>query len=95
MTATTQLPQAEDEVRQAAIARLRKKRDFMGHLIAFVTVNLLINVVWWMTGPPSFYWPAFPLLLWGIGIVMHAWDAYSPAMPSEIQIEKEIRRIRR
>ena len=95
MTATTQLPQAEDEVRQAAIARLRKKRDFLGHLIAYVTVNLLINVVWWMTGPRSFYWPAIPLLLWGIGIVMHAWDSYSPAMPSEVQIEKEIRRIRR
>jgi hypothetical protein len=95
MTTTTQPPQAEDEVRQAAITRLRKKREFIGHLIAYVAVNLLINVVWWMTGPASFYWPAIPLLLWGIGVVMHAWDAYSPAMPSETQIEKEIKRIRR
>lgn len=95
MTTTTQPPQVEDEVRHAAITRLRKKREFIGHLIAYVTVNLLINVVWWMTGPESFYWPAFPLLLWGIGIVMHAWDVYSPAVPSEAQIEKEIKRIRR
>ena len=95
MTTTTQPPQVEDEVRQAAITRLRKKREFTGHLISYLAVNLLINVVWWMTGPESFYWPAFPLLLWGIGIVMHAWDAYSPAMPSEAQIDKEIKRIRR
>lgn len=82
-------------MRQAAITRLRKKRDFLGHLIAYVMVNLMINVVWWITGPESYYWPAFPLLFWGIGIVMHAWDVYSPAMPTESQIEKEIRRIRR
>lgn len=95
MTTTTQPPQAEDEVRQAAVTRLRKKREFIGHLISYVSVNLLINVVWWMTGPESFYWPAISLLLWGIGVVMHAWDVYSPAMPSEAQIEKEIKRIRR
>jgi 2TM domain-containing protein len=95
MTTTTQPPQAEDEVRQAAISRLRKKREFMSHLTVYVSVNLLINVVWWMTGPESFYWPVFPVLFWGIGVVMHAWDTYSPAMPSEAQIDKEIRRIRR
>jgi 2TM domain len=90
---TTQETPPEDQLRQAAVTRLRKKRDFHGHLIAYVTVNLLLNGIWLITGPDRFYWPIIPLLGWGIGLVFHAWDTYSSTVPSEERIQKEMRRI--
>jgi len=90
---TIQMPHVDDEVRQAAITRLRKKRDFRAHLLAFVMVNLLLNGIWLATGAGSFYWPVFPLFGWGIGLAFHAWDAYGAPVPTEEQIQKEIRKL--
>ena len=55
--------------------RLRKKREFGGHLVAYIMVNTLLVVVWGVTGA-GFFWPLFPLMGWGIGVVFHAWDTF-------------------
>jgi hypothetical protein len=82
-----------NDLRAAAITRLRKKREFMQHLTAYVVVNLGLNLVWWLTMPGGFYWPAFPLFGWGIGLVFHALDVYLPAQPSEERIQREMNRL--
>jgi hypothetical protein len=81
------------ELRTAAITRLRKKREFLQHASAYVLVNLALTVIWLLTTPGGFYWPMFPLLGWGIGIVFHAVDAYAGAAPSEDQIRREMQRL--
>jgi uncharacterized membrane protein len=85
--------QSDEELRAAAVKRLKDKRDFKAHLIAYVTVNLLLVAIWAATSA-GFFWPVFPLFGWGIGLVFHAWDVYSrPATPEQVAAEMD--RLRR
>jgi hypothetical protein len=85
------------DLRELAIQRLRKRRDFHRHLLAYVTVNLLFVGVWFVAASSSdswFFWPVFPMLGWGIGVVFHAQDVYG-AQITEAQIEREMQRVAR
>ncbi len=61
--------------RDAAIAQLKKRRDFRGHVLVFVLVNTFLVAIWTVTDGHGFFWPIFPIAGWGIGLVMNAWDA--------------------
>ena len=82
----------DDGLRQAAIKRLREKRDFWAHVIVFVFVNALLIWAWW-SGPRGHFWPMWVLWGWGMGLAFHAWDAFSKG-PSEGKIQKEMDRLR-
>lgn len=68
-------------------------------MAVYTVVNLVLSLIWLFTTPGGFYWPMFPLFAWGIGIVFHAMDVFSPvfskASPSEETIEREIARLTR
>ena len=66
----------EQELRDKAVRRLKKQRDFRSHLLVYVLVNTLLVVIWMMTDPHGFFWPVFPIAGWGIGVIMNAWDVY-------------------
>lgn len=84
----------EDALRELAIKQLKKQRDFRGHLLVYVLVNTFLVVLWAVTGT-GFFWPVFPIVGWGIGVVMNAWDAYGRADFGEDRIRREMDRIRR
>jgi len=85
-----------DEVlRQRAIKRLKKRRDFAGHLLVYFLVNTFIVLIWFMTGSNGFFWPVFPIVGWGIGVVMNAWDVYRNDEFEETQIRREMDRLQR
>jgi hypothetical protein len=84
---------SDQDLREQALARIKKKREFMGHLLAYVLVNGLLVGIWAATGA-GFFWPVFPLLGWGIGLVFHALDVYREP-PSEAEITREMNRLRR
>jgi hypothetical protein len=88
---TYQVP-PDTDLRQRAIDRLRKKRGLSAHLLAYVTVNLLLAGIWLATTPHGFYWPLIPMLGWGIGVAFNIWDVYA-SQPDEKRIEREMRRI--
>jgi hypothetical protein len=90
---TPRLLAAETDLRQLAIGRLRKKRALQAHTLAYVTVNLFINVIWLLAAPHTFYWPVIPLFGWGIGLAFHIWDVYAPAVLTEERIEIEMSRL--
>jgi len=92
---TTPRPVRSDEAElgQLAVKRLKDKRDFKGHLLAYVTTNLLLVAVWVAIGS-GFFWPVFPIFGWGIGIAMHAWEVYAPSATPE-QVDAEMDRLRR
>lgn len=83
----------EQEIRERAIERLKKKRDFKTHVLVYVTVNTFLVVIWAVTGA-GFFWPIFPLLGWGIGVVANAWDVYGRKPISEEEIRREADRLR-
>lgn len=83
----------EHDLRKRAEKRLRAKRDLGAHLLAYILVNGFLVVIWAMTSG-GFFWPAFPILGWGIGLAFNVWDVYSPE-PSEDKIRAEMERLRR
>jgi hypothetical protein len=42
----------------------------------------------------GFFWPVFPMFLWGIGLVLNAWDGYGRKQVSEDRIRREMERMR-
>jgi hypothetical protein len=84
----------DDELRERAIVRLRKKSDFGAHLLAYVLVNAFFVGIWAMTGA-HFFWPVFPIMGWGIGVAFNAWDVYRREEPDEARIRREMDAIRR
>lgn len=84
-----------DVLRERAIKRLKKRRDFVGHLLVYVMVNGIVVTIWAMTDLHGFFWPIFPILIWGIGVVMNGWDVYRGDTFSEDQIQREIEQLQR
>ena len=84
-----------DPVRDRAIKQLKKRHDFATHLLVYILVNSFIVVIWATTNSGGFFWPVFPIVGWGIGLVMNAWDVWHPAEFDEDQIHREMSRIQR
>jgi fatty acid desaturase len=87
-------PLTEDTLREQAIRRANKKRDFRGHVLAYVLVNAMLVGIWAVTGA-DFFWPIFPILGWGIGVAFNAWDVYGRKPVTEEEIRREMERLRR
>jgi hypothetical protein len=74
----------DQALRERAVKRLKKQRDFRIHLLMYVLINGLLVVIWAMTGA-GFFWPVFPIAGWGIG---------GRDVPTEAEIRREMDRLR-
>ncbi|MGZ5417253.1 MAG: 2TM domain-containing protein [Nocardioides sp.] len=92
---TTDVSTRESELRERAIKRLKKRRDFHGHMLVYLLVNAFLVVIWAVTSPGGFFWPIFPMVGWGIGVVMNAWDVYFAEDFGEEDIDREMQRLSR
>jgi hypothetical protein len=68
---------ADEQLRQRAVKRLRARAGFWTHLLIYLTFNTFIIVIWAVTGG-GFFWPVFLIVLWGIGLIANAWEAFGP-----------------
>ena len=59
------------QARQEFIAE--RRQEFKQHLVAYVCVNAFLFVINLLTAP-DFWWFIFPLLGWGMGLAMHAFE---------------------
>jgi hypothetical protein len=80
-----------EQQRRAAIERLKNRRGFAPHLVAFVVVNAFLVLIWATTGG-GYFWPVWVIGLWGIGLVMHAWTAFVQKPITEDDVQREIER---
>jgi hypothetical protein len=80
-------------LRDRAIKRLKKRRDFSAHVLVYVLVNAFLVAIWALTNPHGFFWPIFSLAGWGIGVVMNAWDVFRNDEFDEDQIRREMERL--
>ncbi len=90
---TTEQTALDSEIRERAIKRLKKRRDFKGHLLVYFLVNAFLVVIWAATNASGFFWPIFPMVGWGIGVVMNAWDVYFAEEIGEDDIRREMGRL--
>jgi uncharacterized ion transporter superfamily protein YfcC len=82
----------DQTARDRAVTQLKKRRDFRGHLLVYVLVNTFLVVIWAVINVHGFFWPVFPIVGWGIGVVMNAWDVYWRRDITEHDIQREIER---
>jgi hypothetical protein len=80
-----------DDKREAAIRRLKAKRGFWNHAFLYCVVNILLVVIWFVSGR-SYFWPAWAMAGWGIGLAMNAWNVFFEKAISEEDIQREIQR---
>jgi hypothetical protein len=86
---------SEGEIREQAIQRLKKKRDFRTHIAIYLIVNAFLVGIWAITSSANgFFWPIFPILGWGIGVSANAWDVYGRKPITEDEIRRESDRLR-
>ena len=52
------------------------RRDFQEHLRSYLAVMVLLVAIWALTGA-GYFWPVWPALGWGIGVLSHV-GAVSP-----------------
>ena len=87
------------DLRSRAENRVDNKLKFFRNLKAYIIVNaLLIIINWYFT--PQFWWVAFPLFFWGIGVLkdfiiafifLYKWDSESYR---ERKIQEEMSKLR-
>ena len=82
----------EQAPRDKAVRQLKKRRDFYGHLLIYTLVNAFLVVIWAITDLHGFFWPVFPIIGWGIIVVLNAWDVFWRPEITEEDIQHEIKR---
>jgi peptidoglycan/LPS O-acetylase OafA/YrhL len=87
---------SDDEIREIATHRVRRRRGFYAHLTAYILVNLMLVAIWYFTGD-HYFWPGWVMLFWGIGLVFNAVAVFAKGdIGSErASIEKEIDKIKK
>lgn len=92
---------AEVELRDAAIANLKRKRKFAQDTVGFIAVNGVLWLIWLLTDRSmdgSIPWPAWITAIWGFLLAIDAWRAFGSWPASlhkpitEADIEREMKR---
>jgi hypothetical protein len=82
-----------DSEREQARKHLQERRDFGSHLAAYVVINAFLIGVWALSGT-GYFWPAWVLAGWGIGLTLQAWNVFFRRPITEADIDEEVRRRR-
>ena len=84
-------------VREEALAQVKRKREFKAAIAAYVVVNAALWLIWALSdergdanGIP---WPLWVTAFWGLGMVISAWNIYGQRPISESEIQEEMRKI--
>jgi 2TM domain len=93
----------DGQQRALAIKRLQAKQAFRIHLLVYLAINALLIAIWAGLGnsvsipglPPTFFWPIFPILGWGLGLAIQGYMAYYGGGPTEDEIQREMKNLPR
>ena len=93
------LTRADEErgLRTIALRRIKKRRDFLGHLVVYLAVNAFFWIVWIVDGVANGFeapWPLLPTFFWGLFVLFQGIEAYRPRHISEAQLEREMQQLR-
>jgi hypothetical protein len=71
--------------------RLQARRDFASHVFVFIVANTAVVLIWAITGS-GYFWPAWLIGLWAIGVIMHGWDAFIRRPVTEEDVDEALRK---
>jgi uncharacterized ion transporter superfamily protein YfcC len=81
----------ESEEWTLARKRVTDRREFGSHLVVYVVVNAFVVLIWAVTSS-GYFWPAWLIGCWGIGLVLHAWDVFFKRPVTDADVQAELRR---
>jgi hypothetical protein len=61
----------------------------------YTLINGFLVAIWAVTDLHGFFWPVFPILGWGVAVLLNAWDVYRGDSFSEARIQREIEHLQR
>lgn len=98
----------DEEIRNIAVQKVRRKRGFFSHLTVYLIVNAFLWLMWalsasgisagygWGMHGTAFPWPIFVTIFWGIGLISHGLGVFAFHSGWEQQeIDKEIARLKK
>ena len=59
--------------------RVKKVKEFYSHLFTYVVISIFLvalNVFTMWGDSHFFFWAAFPILGWGLGVIFHGFDVF-------------------
>lgn len=77
--------------RAAVRQQLQARRDFGSHVFVYIVFNTAVVLIWAITGS-GYFWPAWLIGVWGVGLVMHGWDAFVRKPVTEDDVDEAMRR---
>ena len=78
-----------DDQREAALKRVKAKRDFRNHVAAYLIVNTMFVFIWALSGA-GYFWPIWIIASWGVGLAFNAWAVYFEKPITEDEIRREM-----
>lgn len=86
----------KQDLRREAVRRIKRKRDFVGHLVLYAAVNAGLWIAWAISGANRHdLWPAWVTGFWLIFLVLDAYNVFKAREISDQQIQEEMRRMKR
>ena len=85
-----------EALREQALRRLRKRRDFNAHVVVYLLVSIVVWGIWTLIGVMSgswWPWPVFLTFVCGIWLAMNAWDVFLRKPITEDELQREITRL--
>jgi 2TM domain len=85
------VPSTPEELRNQAVQRLKKRRDFKTHLLVYLVINAVLWGIWAIGGAPTdpVPWPLWVTAFWGVGLFFNAWDVFGRKPITEEEIQRE------
>ena len=86
---------SDEQIYEEAKLRVKAKKDFNGNLIAWAIVNVILIIVWALSGQ-GYPWFLWPLCIWGAFVLLHGLRVYVFEKKSDrAAIEKEAEKIKK
>ena len=87
---------SEEQIYKQAEKRVEAKSGFFKHFAIYIVVNIMLVLIWAFATGGGFPWFIFPLVGWGIAVLIHFLAVFVFEGKSDREaIEKEAERIRR
>ena len=84
-----------DELRAAAVKRLKAKSDFYHYLLVWLGVSILLTVIWALTNLGGYFWPGWAIGGMGVAAFFQAISVFGPTRDvlSDDKINAEMRKM--
>jgi len=61
-----------EKIMKQARKRVALKKGLTIHAMCYVIVNVFLVAIYYLTTPGGYFWPVWPIIGWGVGLLIHA-----------------------